>query len=164
MISQSLIYGDKNMINASTPYIQNLYESIFDDVMIAYKDKNSSYLYATHSSFMFNGAVSATDALINPQSVSSFAHISSGLSDIFAGVTDDNIYGSGHHPPTNGKSYWYDYGNPNGMLQRETYAHYFSFAITGDEEALELMYDYLPETMPMLDNMSEAMLEIYTDD
>ena len=113
---------------------------------------------------MYNAYFNAAWGLNNPTSGGASTTISAGLSDIFAGVTDSNIFGSGWHAPNNNQSYWYNSnGSPNGNLQRETYAHYFSFAVTGNEEALDLMSVYLPETIPMLDDMSNEMLEIYME-
>ncbi len=37
------------------------------------------------------------------------------------------------------------------------WAHYFSFGITGNEEAISSMEDYLPDTMARYDEMANSM-------
>lgn len=57
-------------------------------------------------------------------------------------------------------SYWYNFitGGRTGQHEAEMWAHYFSFGICGDVEAIHAMEIYLPETMKQYDEIAEKMI------
>lgn len=86
----------------------------------------------------------------------------SAVSDVYGGITNQNIrsaqgYG---HGPEGGKPffYWYDvFGQPTENQSSELWAEYFSFQITGNEEALEQIREYYPRASEAMDAMTEEM-------
>lgn len=81
-----------------------------------------------------------------------------GISDVYGGITGNVILGDRRHPDVD---YWYNAttGESTGAQEKELWAHYFSFEITGDKEAMEAMNQYFPETMKQYDNMANDMEE-----
>lgn len=100
------------------------------------------------------------------------ALIRSGLSDIYGGITNNVIVdGRGHWgmADTDGDgvedtySYWYypdgdNAGKPTLAQVTEMWAHYYSFGITGNTEAMNDMNDYMPSTMERYEQMAYDMV------
>lgn len=87
-----------------------------------------------------------------------------GVSDVYGGITNNVVVGNrGHFPSDKGEpyEYWYylESGEKTGAQEKEMWAHYFSFSICGDTEAVGEMEKYLPETMGQYDRMAEDMKE-----
>lgn len=86
----------------------------------------------------------------------------SAVCDVYGGMTNQNInsaqgYG---HGPEEGKPffYWYDaFGQPTENQSSELWAEYFSFRMTGNEEALEQIKAYYPRASEAMDAMTEEM-------
>ena len=101
------------------------------------------------------------------------ALIRAGISDVYCGVTNNVIAGTRGHWGRDEKdldgdgnkkefTYWYDIEppyEPTGMQEIEMWAHYFSFGITGNNEAMNDMQIYLPDTMERYNEMAKDMLE-----
>lgn len=101
------------------------------------------------------------------------AYVRSGISDIYGGVTNNVIAGTRGHWGRDEEdldgdgnieefTYWYDIESPyepTGKQEIEMWAHYFSFGITGNNEAMNDMQTYLPDTMERYDDMAKDMLE-----
>lgn len=85
--------------------------------------------------------------------------------DVYGGMTNlkiDSKGGYGHRPDkgvsVDDYHYWYDdSGNPTGLQSKELWAEYFSYCMTGDEEALESLRKHFPEASKILDEMAKAM-------
>lgn len=76
-------------------------------------------------------------------------------SDIYGGVTDNAIVGNYIHTKEN---YWYDEnGNATGAQVKELWAEYYSYCMTGNEEALENLREHFPNAAEFLDEMAESM-------
>ncbi len=76
-------------------------------------------------------------------------------SDIYGGVTDNAIVGNYIHTKEN---YWYDEnGNATGAQAKELWAEYYSYCMTGNEEALENLREHFPNAAEFLDEMAESM-------
>lgn len=76
-------------------------------------------------------------------------------SDIYGGVTDNAIVGNYIHTKEN---YWYDEnGNATGTQAKELWAEYYSYCMTGNEEALENLREHFPNAAEFLDEMAESM-------
>ena len=100
------------------------------------------------------------------------AIVRAGLSDIYGGITNNIIVdGRGHwcKKDTDGDgvgdtySYWYypdgeNEGKPTNAQVTEMWAHYYSFGITGNTEAMNDMRDYMPSTMDRYDQMANDMM------
>ncbi|MCI5874038.1 MAG: hypothetical protein MR012_10250 [Roseburia sp.] len=101
---------------------------------------------------------------------------SEAASDIYGGVTNLEIgknSGYGHRPhrekddtdetyqeKIDNYTYWYHKdGNATGAQSKELFAEYFSYYMTGDEEAIESMRAHLPVACDVLDEMLEAMAQ-----
>ena len=59
-------------------------------------------------------------------------------------------------------TYWYDIESPyerKGTQEMEMWAHYFSFGITGNDEALGDMRIYLDNSMKRYDEMAQSMID-----
>ncbi len=87
-----------------------------------------------------------------------------GVSDVYGGITNNVVMGNrGHFPSSDTEplTYWYnpESGEKTGAQEKEMWAHYFSFSICGDEEAVGEMEKYLPETMEQYGRMAEDMKE-----
>lgn len=80
----------------------------------------------------------------NSQGAAYSIPITSTVSDIYAGMTDNRIYGTIPHKP----GYWKE-----GRLEMETTAHLFSLMITGNSEALEMWDVFLPKTKDSFTSM-----------
>ncbi len=99
------------------------------------------------------------------------ALIRAGISDIYGGVTNNIIAGNRGHWGQDKKdadkdgnieeyTYWYDIEPPyehTGKQESEMWAHYFSFGITGNNEAVHDMRIYLSNTMERYDEMAQDM-------
>lgn len=92
-----------------------------------------------------------------------FGEENEAASDVYGGVTNLKIdAGYGHRPGDNQTideyTYWYDSdGNATGSQSKELWAEYFSYCMTGDEEALESLRKYFPEASKILDQMAEQL-------
>lgn len=76
-------------------------------------------------------------------------------SDVYGGVTNNIISGEYGHWSD---SYWYDRkGNPTGSQAKELWAEYYSYCMTGNEEALENLREHFPNAAKFLDEMAESM-------
>lgn len=76
-------------------------------------------------------------------------------SDVYGGVTNNIISGEYGHWSD---SYWYDSsGNPTGSQAKELWAEYYSYCMTGNEEALENLREHFPNAAKFLDEMAESM-------
>ena len=76
-------------------------------------------------------------------------------SDIYGGVTDNAIVGNYSHTREN---YWYDEnGNATGAQAVELWAEYYSYCMTGNEEAMENLREHFPNAAKFLDKMAESM-------
>ncbi|MCM1496636.1 MAG: hypothetical protein NC089_12680 [Bacteroides sp.] len=86
----------------------------------------------------------------------------SAVCDVYGGITNQNIssaqgYG---HGPEEGKPflYWYDVvGQPTNKQSSELWTEYFSYQMTGNEEALEQIRAYYPRASEAMDAMTEEM-------
>ena len=71
--------------------------------------------------------------------------------------------GYGHRPAEgdiNNFHYWYDKnGNATGSQAKELWAEYFSYCMTGDEEALDSLREHFPAACKVLDAIAEKMGE-----
>mgnify|MGYP003472616171 CR=1 FL=1 len=99
--------------------------------------------------------------------------IRAGISDIYGGVTNNVIAGQRSHWGQDEKDvdkdgnreeyiYWYELEPPyehTGKQEMEMWAHYFSFGITGNNEAVNDMRIYLTSTMERYGEMAADMLE-----
>ena len=81
--------------------------------------------------------------------------------DVYGGVTNLAInVGYGHRDvDDNGNyTYWYDSdGNAKLSQSRELLAEYFSYYMTGDQEAIESMREHFPAASEVLDEMFAQM-------
>lgn len=83
--------------------------------------------------------------------------------DVYGGVTNLKIGKNGYgHRPEDGDidnyHYWYDSnGNATGAQSRELWAEYFSYCMTGDEEALNSLREHFPEASKILDAIAKQM-------
>lgn len=76
-------------------------------------------------------------------------------SDVYGGVTGNIIHGSYGHWSG---SYWYDRnGNATFAQSRELWAEYYSYQVTGNEEAMENLRERFPKAGEFLDEMAESM-------
>lgn len=76
-------------------------------------------------------------------------------SDVYGGVTNNIISGEYGHWSD---SYWYDRkGNPTGSQAKELWAEYYSYCMTGNEEALDNLREHFPNAAKFLDEMAESM-------
>ena len=76
-------------------------------------------------------------------------------SDVYGGVTNNIIRGDYGH---NGEYYWYDRnGNATRAQSRELWAEYYSYCMTGNEEAMENLREHFPNAAKFLDEMAESM-------
>ncbi len=81
--------------------------------------------------------------------------VNEACSDVYGGVTNNIIHGSyGHWSDT----YWY---NANGTAtyaqSKELWAEYYSYCVTGNEEALEKLRGHFPSAADFLDEMAASM-------
>jgi hypothetical protein len=54
--------------------------------------------------------------------------------------------------------YWYDArGNATGAQSKELFAEYFSYYMTGNEDAIESMRKHFPQASIVLDEMIDEM-------
>lgn len=90
--------------------------------------------------------------------------INSGISDVYGGVTNNLIVGNRGHwsQDSQGRyTYWYipDTNPPETTHNQEVemWAHYFSYTMTGNTEAINSMNVYLPATMEQYDQMLKDM-------
>ena len=83
-----------------------------------------------------------------------------GISDVYGGITNNVIVGDRGHWKD---AYWYDSvtGEKTGNQEAEMWAHYISFQMTGDIEALDAMQQYFPDAMLQYDEMVDDMVERY---
>lgn len=82
--------------------------------------------------------------------------VNEACSDVYGGVTNNIIHGSyGHWSDT----YWY---NANGTAtcaqSKELWAEYYSYCITGNEEALDRLREHFPGAADFLDEMAASMV------
>lgn len=93
-----------------------------------------------------------------------------GISDIFGGVTNNVIVGDRGHwdkmddGPYKGEyTYWYnpETNDRTGQHEKELWAHYFCFQITGDQEAIFTMNQYFPNAINQYNDMATDMTEHY---
>ncbi len=89
-----------------------------------------------------------------------------GISDIYGGVTNNILIGGWKHETideeTQKNNYWYNVNppyEPTGKQEKEMWAHYFSYGITGNKEAEDDMRNFLEQTMKQYDAMAEKMTE-----
>lgn len=77
-------------------------------------------------------------------------------SDVYGGVTNNIVHGSyGHWSDT----YWYDSdGNATYKQSRELWAEYYSYCMTGNEEAMENLREHFPNASKFLDEMAASMV------
>lgn len=92
------------------------------------------------------------------------------VSDICGGVTNNVIVGGRGHwnkeddGPYKGEYiYWYnpETGERTGNHETELWAHYFSFEMTGDQEAMAAMNQYFPNAIQQYGNMVNDMKDNY---
>ena len=67
------------------------------------------------------------------------------LSDIFSGVTQNQIRGRFYHE----NEYWYK----ENMLEKETFANLFAIAGGNDIQYLQIVNKYLPNTLKAFDGL-----------
>ena len=86
--------------------------------------------------------------------------------DVYGGVTNLEIGKNGYgHRPNAAKgetiedyTYWYDKSGKQTYAQsRELWAEYFSYCMTGNEEALESLREHFPEASKVLDSIAEKI-------
>lgn len=78
-------------------------------------------------------------------------------SDVYGGVTANIIHGSYGHWSA---FYWYDgIGNATYAQSKELWAEYYSYRVTGNEEALRNLRKHFPHAGAFLDRMAESMGE-----
>ena len=94
------------------------------------------------------------------------ALVRAGISDIYGGITNNVIIGNRGHMDIDEKTrkftYWYTRElpyEPTGNQESEMWAHYFSFGITGNDEAIGDMRIYLRNTMERYDEMATNMAD-----
>lgn len=89
-----------------------------------------------------------------------------GISDVYSGLTNNVIAGNRGHwntatsGPYKGEyTYWYnpETGERTGQHEKELWAHYFSFGMTGDQEAIAIMNQYFPNAMQQYSDMVNDM-------
>lgn len=90
--------------------------------------------------------------------------VNEAASDVYGGVTNNQISGSYGHRPSDGDysdyTYWYDSdGNATYAQSRELWAEYFSYCMTGNEAALDSLREHFPSACQVLDSMAEQMKE-----
>ena len=86
-------------------------------------------------------------------------------SDVYGGVTNNNIHGSYYHfPPTNNvftdfsnSQYWYVLGISTGNQQKEYFAESFSNGMTQNNDALNNANLYFPNTNPMFNDLVDFL-------
>lgn len=85
-----------------------------------------------------------------------------GISDVYGGITNNVIKGDRTHSQSD---YWYDTttGENTGNQERELWAHYLSFEMTGDQEAMSAMNQYFPSAMNQYDDMASDMAKHYSN-
>lgn len=105
------------------------------------------------------------DAVINYYRKDLIGEVNEAASDVYGGVTNLAISGGYGHYPETGETiedytYWYDKnGNATGAQSRELWAEYFSYCMTGDEEALESLRRHFPAASKVLDEIADRMRE-----
>ncbi len=158
MITTALIRGDKLLIVDDKIYRQQLYRKIFDDVYGEFIDESVSYLYLNHSVLTYNTySYDENTHMCQPHGPDAVSN-STMISDMFCGVTNGFIQGVAGHPKEDefGNNYWYhDDGTHTGLLVAEGYASYYAYSMLDNEEALQIMREYLPDYMVELDNMTQ---------
>lgn len=82
--------------------------------------------------------------------------VNEACSDVYGGVTNNIIHGSyGHWSDT----YWYSAnGTATGAQSKELWAEYYSYCITGNEEALARLRGHFPTAAEFLDEMAASMV------
>lgn len=100
--------------------------------------------------------------------------VNEAASDVYGGVTNLEIFGGyGHYPEgfqdedNDGQvdegvnvdkyKYWYRWGGATGAQSTELWAEYFSYCMTGNDEALASLREYFPEASKVLDSIMEEM-------
>ncbi|MCC8029212.1 MAG: hypothetical protein LIO75_05385 [Lachnospiraceae bacterium] len=83
--------------------------------------------------------------------------VNEACSDVYGGVTNNIIHGSyGHWSDT----YWYSANKTaTGAQSKELWAEYYSYCITGNEEALARLRDHFPTAAEFLDEMAASMIQ-----
>ena len=129
-----------------------------------------SYLTNTDEEQIYDDIVTQYDTELSAEGTSitlsngNGAKVRAGISDIYGGATNNVINGDRGHYDTNDSgeyTYWFDSnGNPTQNQSSEMFAHYYSYGITGNDEAMDDMRDYLPNTMTQYDEMIDAMDQI----
>lgn len=95
-----------------------------------------------------------------------------GISDVYGGVTNNAIKGDRGHTsvdtdgPYAGECiYWYnpETGEKTGAQEKELWAHYFSFGMIGDVEAMNAMKQYFPNATSQYNDMINDMSAYYKE-
>lgn len=142
-IIESIKEGDTSLLNQSQ---EKIYKVVIRRMEIALSKTSTLHKYETEGGLLLRTKAAA------------------GISDVYGGITNNIVMGDrGHFPKNNGEpfEYWYyaETGEKTGAQEKEMWAHYFSFEICGDTEAIDMMEEYLPETMQQYDRMVQDMQE-----
>lgn len=127
-------------------------------ILDAFRYGNDTEGLSKQENAIYNGVIKYYDEDLNGE-------VNEAACDVYGGVTNLKIgrIGYGHRPGDGDVSnyhYWYDGdGNTTGMQARELWAEYFSYCMTGNEEALASLREHFPAACKVLDAIAEQMRE-----
>ena len=97
------------------------------------------------------------DDVLNDYRTSFKGAVNEAASDVYGGVTDNLTLGDGCYGHRD-DGYWYTTdGQPTGMQSLELWAEYYSYAMTGNEAAMQALRERFPEASEFLDEMARSM-------
>ena len=82
--------------------------------------------------------------------------VNEAASDVYGGVTNNIIYSTDNYGHTK-QNYWYKNGMATGNQSAELWAEYYSYSITGKEDALNSLEDNYTEAGAFLNDLATAM-------
>lgn len=175
MICQDVytVIGDR-VDNVSTQMNIQLTTDMKENILNAVRNQDEASLSATESIIYQEVKKQLNKELSSASSTAFFQNpgtgkqegvkIYAGISDVYGGVTNNLIVGDRAHwsKDSQGRyTYWYipDTNPPETTHNQEVemWAHYFSFTMTGNTEAINSMNAYLPGTMKQYDQMLKDM-------
>ncbi len=167
------VIGDR-IVNISSQMNIQLTEVMKENILNSIRNQDAASLSATEKRICQEvekqlkkelSSVSSTAFVQNPNTgKQEGVMINSGISDVYGGVTNNLIVGDRGHwgQDRQGRyTYWYvPNTNPPETTHNqevEMWAHYFSYTMTGNTEAINSMNAYLPATMKQYDQMIKDM-------
>ena len=124
-----------------------------------------AFRYGNDTSGLSKQEKAIYDRVVNYYNSDLSGEVNEAACDVYGGMTNLKIgqNGYGHRPADgdiNNFHYWYDKnGNATGSQAKELWAEYFSYCMTGDEEALDSLREHFPAACKVLDAIAEKMGE-----